>query len=38
MLLEPILPSPEASGTVFRVFHMIDGKLEKTWGRHIRAQ
>lgn len=38
ILLEPILPRPKASNTVLRAFRMINGKLEKTRGRHIGAQ
>ena len=38
ILSEPILPSPKVFNTVLRAFRMINGKFERTWGRHIRAQ
>lgn len=37
LLTEPILPSPKASSAALRTFRLINGKLKKTWGRHIKV-
>lgn len=38
ILLKPILPSQKASNAVLRAFCVINGKPEKTRGRHVEAK